>query len=205
MIAQAIRAIYARFLSTLRPAAGSATTTFFPVAPVVPAFLLSAVFAADAALATPPFLFSAGLIAVEFEAAAVRPPRFGLITVVPLDAVEIFVVLLCVLVWLIVRCGEAGTAGLGGGSICPLVISFFSLLAVRLSLAAVAVPPRFACSIIPCILAEMADVAAVAADLRGEVGRMGDMAVVGRAIMLFAGELGRQTSLMGERGRVREL
>jgi hypothetical protein len=71
--------------------------------------------------------------------------------------------------------------------------------------AAVAVPPRFACSIIPCTLAEMADVADVAADLRGEVGRIGDMAVVGRAIMLFAGEVGYFRSLIGERGRVREL
>jgi hypothetical protein len=40
------------------------------------------------------------------------------------------------------------------------------------------------------MLAERADVAAVAADLSGELGRMGEIVAVGRAIMLFAGEVG---------------
>ena len=72
-----------------------------------------------------------------------------------------------------------------------VMVSFLPLLeAVRVSFVVVAVPPRLACSIMPWTLAEMADVAAVAADLRGEVGRMGDKFVVGRAIMLLAGEMG---------------
>jgi len=94
------------FLSTLLPAAGSATTTFFPVATVAlaPAFLFNAVLAADAALATPPFFLSAGLLVPTvtfvnaFVVAAVRPPRFGLMTVVPLEAVDMSVELLCILV-----------------------------------------------------------------------------------------------------------
>ena len=40
----------------------------------------------------------------------------------------------------------------------------------------------------PCTLADMAELAAVAADFSGDVGRIGDMAVVGRAIMLFTGD-----------------
>jgi hypothetical protein len=144
---------------------------------------------------------SAGLLGsaaafVVFDVAAVRPPRLGFTTVVPLDAVEKSVELLCVLACENARCGDAGALGfgLGGGSIWPFAaaaVSFFSFDAVRVSFAAVAVPPRLACSIMPCTLAEIADDAAVAADFRGEFARTGDIAVVGRAIMLFAGELGR--------------
>lgn len=76
----------------------------------------------------------------------------------------------------------------------------FSFEAVRVILPAV---PRFACSIIPCTLAEMADVAAVAADLNGLTGLRGE---TGLAIRLLAGELGAiGYSLIGERGSVREL
>jgi hypothetical protein len=122
----------------------------------------------------------------------------GFTTVVPLDAVEKSVELLCVLACENARCGDAGALGfgLGGGSIWPFeavaaAVSFFSFDAVLVSFAAVAVPPRRACSIMPCTLAEIADDAAVAADFKGEFARTGDIAVVGRAIMLFAGELGR--------------
>lgn len=49
----------------------------------------------------------------------------------------------------------------------------------------------------------MADVAAVAADLKGLIGLRGEM---GLAMKLFAGELGAIVySLIGERGSVREL
>jgi hypothetical protein len=160
---------------------------------VVVALLLSAVLAALAALATPLLAVAPGLLgsaavvfAVVFVVAAL--PRLGFTTVVPLDTVEISVLALCVLVWLKVRCGLEGAlgAGRGGGSICPRVdvVVVFSFEAVRLSLDAA---PRFACSSMPCIDAEMADVAAVAAVLSGEAGLRGD---VGRAIMLFAGEVG---------------
>lgn len=114
----------------------------------------------------------------------------GFTTVVPLDAVDTSVDALCADVWLNVRAGEGGALwfGLGGGSICPaLRAAAFSLLALRVNLAAV---PRLACSINPCTLAEMADDAVVAAVLRGEDGFSGERAVVGRAIMLFAGEAG---------------
>ena len=102
-------ALYARFRSTLRPTAGSATTTFLPTA-AVPlkafAFFLSAVFAAEAARAMPVFFFSAGpgLVTLgAFNAAAGRPARLGFMTVVPLEAVEMSVELLCVLAWLNAR------------------------------------------------------------------------------------------------------
>ena len=84
-------------------------------------------------------------------------------------------------------------AGRGGGSILfgeetvvvaeglVVVLSLDAVLVIR------AAVPRLACSIIPCTLAEMADVAAVAADLNGEAGFSGEM---GRAIMLLAGEIG---------------
>jgi hypothetical protein len=59
----------------------------------------------------------------------------------------------------------------------------------------------------PCAAAEMADVAALAALLRGEAGLRGE---IGRAINDFAGEVGLSglvyaSPLIGERGRVREL
>lgn len=172
------------------------------------AFLFNAVLAALAALAaTPLFAVEAPAPAPAtsaLEAAAARP-RLGFTTVVPLDEVELSVEELWVLVWLVVRWGESGAAetGRGGGSIWPLVLVVvvdFSLDAVRFSLAAVL---RLACSIMPCIEAEMAEVAADAADFKGDAGLSGE---VGRAIMLLAGDNGANTcSLTGERGSVREL
>ena len=115
------------------------------------------------------------------------------------------------------RCGEGGCcvlgAGRGGGSILrgdeevatvvvEALVVVLSLEAVRPILPAV---PRFACSIMPCTLAEIADVAAVAADLKGEAGLRGE---TGRAMKLLAGDPGAMVvlnSLIGERGRVREL
>ena len=91
--------------------------------------------------------------------------------------------------------------------VAAVVLFAFSRDAVRLSFPAVAAL-RFACSIIPCAAAEMADVAADAADFNGEAGLRGDM---GRAINDFAGEEGFKglvvvwSPLMGERGSVREL
>lgn len=98
------------------------------------------------------------------------------------------------------RWGDEWAAGRGGGSIWPRVVAGFSFDAVRVSFAVVL---RFACSIMPCIEAEMAEVAAVAAVLNGDAGLRGD---VGRAIMLFVGEEGAIAySLIGERGSVLEL
>lgn len=179
----------------------------FLFAPV--ALRRSAVLAALAARATPPFFVVLGLLgsaafALEAAVAALRPPRFGFVTVVPFEVVEASVEALRVLLLrLTARSGDDGTGGLGGGSIWPLVVVVvaFSLDAVRVNFAVAAVP-RFACSSIPCTEAEIAEVAAVAADLNGEVGFIGDMA--GRAIMLLAGEVGaaaaKPVSLTGDRG-----
>lgn len=116
-----------------------------------------------------------------------------------------------------VRCGEGGSccvlvAGRGGGSILrgdEALTVVLEALALTLSLetvrAILPVVPRFACSIIPCTLAEIAEVAAVAADLKGEAGLSGEM---GRAMKLLVGDAGAMmvlNSLMGERGSVREL
>lgn len=182
------------FLKTRREPAASATT--FLLAVVL--FLFNAVFAALAALATPlraaPGLFCSLPAVLVAVAAAPRPPRFGLITVVLLDTVDTSVVALWVLVWLNVRCGDDGGAGRGGGNIWPFVVvvvvavaaSCFSFDAVRASRDAWPWP-RLACSIIPCTEAEMAEVAAFAAVLSGDVGFSGD---TGRAIMLLAGDEG---------------
>jgi hypothetical protein len=62
----------------------------------------------------------------------------------------------------------------------------FSREAVRLSLPAAAAVPRFVDSIMPCIDADMALVAADAADLSGETGLMGD---AGRENVLFIGDI----------------
>lgn len=188
----------------------------FLVAVVVPP-RFRAVFAALAALATPRFAGAGGLLGGAAEAAvlvalavvvlfvvAARVPRFGLTIVVPLDAVEMSVLVLWLLAWLTVLCcGLLGAdgAGRGGGSMAPLaevavVVVALSFDAVRLRRA---VAPRFACSYMPCTLAETA----VAAVLSGEAGLRGD---VGRAIMLpLTGEVLTGYSLIGERGRVREL
>lgn len=190
-----------RFLKMRLPAAGSAITTFLFA---VVGLRFKAVFAALAALATPrlamPGLFcSVGLLAV-----AAGRPRLGFTTVVLVEVVEMSVFALWLLDWLIVRWGEAGplSPGRGGGSIFPRVpvVAGFSLDVVLVILAAV---PRFACSIMPCTLAEMADVAAVAADLNGLAGLRGE---TGLAMKLLAGEPGAIVySLIGERGSVREL
>lgn len=171
-----------------------------------------AVFAALAALATPRFAVAGGLfgadavlvapvaLAVVVFAVAARVPRLGLTTVVPLDAVDMSVPVLWLLAWLTVLCGLLGAdgTGRGGGSMTPRVLA----VAVVLSFDAVrfrrAAAPRFACSNMPCMLAETA----VAAVLSGEAGLSGD---VGRAIMLLVGEVFTGYSLIGERGRVREL
>lgn len=74
----------------------------------------------------------------------------------------------------------------------------FSREAVRLSLPAAATVPRLVDSIIPCMDAEIAVVAAEAADLRGEAGLRGD---TGRENAFLMGEC----CLMGDWGKVREL
>lgn len=73
----------------------------------------------------------------------------------------------------------------------------FSRDAVRLSLPAAAAVPRLVDSIMPCIDAEMALVAADAAVLKGDAGLSGD---TGREKALFSGDI-----LIGDCGRVREL
>ena len=167
------------FLNTLRPAAGSATTTFLFAtlafafnAP--PAFVAVVLFIAVALFAATGLLFVVAL------------PRFALVTtVVFVDVVLISDDDVTLLDALVVRCGDDGTdgTGRGGGSILPfaaaavaafVAVVVFSRDAVRLSFPAVAAP-RLACSIIPCAAAEMADVAADAADLRGEAGFSGEM------------------------------
>lgn len=95
------------------------------------------------------------------------------------------VVVLVPLPLLLVLCALAdlAVAGRGGGSIFPAAVfvaaACFSCDAVRVSFEAVALPPRFACSIMPWKLAEMADVAADAALLRGDAGFKGE---TGRAM-----------------------
>lgn len=79
-----------------------------------------------------------------------------------------------------------------------LVGDVFSRDAVRLILPAAAAVPRLVDSIIPCMEAEMAVVAADAADLSGDAGLRGD---TGREKAFLMGDCG----LMGEWGKVREL
>lgn len=79
---------------------------------------------------------------------------------------------------------------------------FLSRDVVREALAAVAAVPRFACSIMPCTDAEIADVATDATDLSGDAGLSGEM---GRAIMLLIGDAGAmEYSLPSGFGNVRE-
>jgi hypothetical protein len=77
----------------------------------------------------------------------------------------------------------------------------FSREAVRLSLPAAAAVPRFVDSIISCMDAEIALVAADAADLSGETGLTGD---VGRESVLFMGDI-PPYDFTGDCGKVREL
>lgn len=98
--------------------------------------------------------------------------------------------------------------GRGGGSILPRMFAVlamvglkgdvFSREAVRLRVSAAAAVRRLVDSIMPCMDAEMALVAAEAADLKGEVGLSGE---VGREKALLTGE----RDLIGDCGRVREL
>ncbi len=175
------------FRSTLRPAAGSATTTFL-FAPFALAFNAPPAFAVVVFIAVALFAVTGLLFAVVVLTAAL--PRFALVTIVVfVDVVLISDADVTLLAALVVRCGDDGAdgTGRGGGSILPfaaaavaavVAVADFSRDACRLSLPAV-VAPRFACSIIPCAAAEMADVAAEAADLRGEAGLRGE---IGRAM-----------------------
>ena len=137
--------------------------------------------------------------------ASALAPFFTTVVLV-LDALTLLE-LLWVLAELIVRvgscCWRGCGRGRGGGGIdfVNFEVVTFSLLAVRVRPRAVAPALRLACSTMPCKDALMAFVATVAAALRGEAGLRGD---VGRA-MKECCLVGDGWSLIGERGRVREL
>ena len=204
---------HSRFRSTRLPTAGSATTTFlfafFPRKAAPAAFSFAALAAVDfvaagAAAARLVRVFAAAVVAALIAVAVALVPRFVLMIVVPLDIAEASDVLVWLDVWLAVRWGEPITIGRAGGSILPgllmagLAGDVFSREAVRLNLPAAAAVPRLVDSIIPCIDAEMALVAAEAAVLKGEAGLRGE---IGRVKALFRGDI----CLMGDCGRVREL
>ena len=99
-------------------------------------------------------------------------------------------------------------SGRGGGAILPL-LPVFSFDAVRRKLDPAVPAPRLACSTMPWREAEIALVAALAADFRGEAGLRGE---VGRPIKAsLDGDCGGGAalllllSLIGDRGKVREL
>ena len=205
-----------RFLNTLLPAAGSATTTFFP-SPVAAPAIAGPFFIALVVLAVTAGRF-AGPTAVFFTVVITLPGPVAFLTTVV--EVLVFELVEWVLDWLTVRCSVAddevandAVPGRAGGSILPgppaavpVVVLVFSREAVRDSLPAVALVPRLACSTMPWKEAEIAVVAAVAAVLKGEAGLSGE---TGRAMLLcLYGEEGRFVpafSLIGERRRVREL
>lgn len=178
---------------------------FLPRKAVLAAFSLAEL-AAVGLVAAALLVRVAGAAGIAFVAAAARVPRFGLTTVVPVESADDSDVLVWFDDWLVVRCGDPmAVYGRLGGSILPRVLAaagftgdVFSLDAVRLSFPAAAAVPRLVDSIIPCMEAEIALVAADAAVLNGEAGLRGE---TGRENAAFMGDI----CLMGDCGRVREL
>jgi len=121
--------------------------------------------------------------------AVALPPFFTTVVLVLLADV------LLVVLWLLdeLTARSVCTTGRGGGSILlgiPTAIAIgLSRDVVRVSLPAVAAVLRLACSTMPWMEAEMALVAAEAADLSGEMGLRGE---IGRAMKLgFEGDDGK--------------
>lgn len=144
------------------------------------AFLPAAVAAADGA-------FFAVVVVVLLIVALTFPPFFTTVVLV-LDTLAFELLLWALAALTVLSC----RLGRGGGAMVVLLFVFaprvvvavddfsiFSFEAVRARRAVAAPVPRFACSTMPCREAEIAEVAAEAADLSGEAGFRGE---VGRAM-----------------------